>query len=753
MPYSTSQRMFLLSTPLGEDALLIQQFEGSEGMSRLFHFDLALLSEMDNIGADELVGKRVTLRIETAGGERHWTGMVSSFERLGSFADPGAEGARLTSYRCTVVPWLWFLSLHEDTRAFQNLSIPEIVETILRDFQIRDYEMQLNGDYPQLPYCTQYNETSHAFISRLLERAGIYYYVKYEAQAEKLVFTDHKDGHPELDDARIRFAEERLSEEEDTISEFGHRQHMRSGKVALRDYNFETPANKLDVSVDSLVQIGDNSNFERYIYPGGYGVHGEGEQIARLMMEAEEAEHEIHDGTSNVRTLTPGYRFSLEEHSQEALNGDYVLTSVAHYGTNNLGENPGSYSNHFSCIPLQVPYREPQRTHKPTVAGVQIAIVTGPPGEEIHTDEYARVKVQFPWDRLGSNNEKSSYWVRVAQTHAGARWGTFIVPRIGEEVLVAFEFGDPDRPIIIGSLYNALNMPPYALPGEATKSVLFKSNSSKGGGGFNELYFEDKAGSEEVFMHAQKDLQVRVQNDSTTSVGANQSLTVGGNRTEHIAKEHHLVVDKRHLVEIGEDAHLGIGRNATFSAGQNLHIDVGLETALSAGTEIHVKGGVNIVLDAGVMISLKAGGSSITIGPAGVTLDGPLVRMNSGGSPLSAKKPDKPDVVKKAAQAITGKAGKVSDPVQQAQAAALRNAAAQAQPFCAECEAARAALEALQGNSASSGGAMTKADSVSHGGADTKAGSVSQGGANTKSDSASQGGSVSKGGASGKGSF
>lgn len=722
MPYSTSQRMFLLSTPLGEDALLIQEFEGSEAMSQLFKFDMTLLSEMDNIGADRLVGKRVTLRIETADDERHWTGMVSAFERVGSFADPGAEGARLTSYRCTVVPWLWFMSLHEDTRAFQNLSIPEIVETILREFQVREYEMQLNGNYPQLPYCTQYNETSLAFISRLLERAGIYYYVKYEAQAEKLVFTDNKEGHPELDNNIIRFAQERMTEDEDTVSEFGHRQQMRSGKVALRDYNFETPANKLDVSVDSLVQIGDNSNFERYIYPGGYGVHGEGEQLARLMMEAEEAEHEIHDGLSNVRTLTPGYRFTLDENSQEALNGEYVITSVSHHGRNNLGDAPGNYRNSFSCIPVAVPYREPQRTHKPTVAGVQIAIVTGPSGEEIHTDEYGRVKVQFPWDRLGGHDDKSSFWVRVAQPHAGSHWGTQILPRVGEEVLVAFEFGDPDRPIIIGSLYNALNMPPYTLPAEATKSVLYKSNSSKGGGGFNELRFEDKAGSEEVFVHAQKDLQVRVGNDSTTSVGANQSLTVGGSRTEHIAKEQHLIVDERNVVEIAKETHLNIGQSATFAAGTALNASAGTLVRIEAGTAMHLKSGVTLVLEGGVKISLKAGPSSITLGPAGVTIDGPLVRINSGGSGDTAEKADKPDKPNRADQAITAQAGNVSDPAQQAQAQALRNAAAQAQPFCAICEAARAALAAMQGGSASQGGATTKAGSASQGGSTAKGG-------------------------------
>ncbi|AKC85903.1 type VI secretion system Vgr family protein [Pseudoxanthomonas suwonensis] len=696
MGYTTSRRMYQLSTPLGEDALLIQEFEGVEGVSRPFEFRLDVLSERDDIDPAELIGKRVTLRIETDEDSRHWTGIVSAFVRMGQIDDPATDGNLLTCYRCTIVPWLWPLTLNEDSRIFQQTSIPDIVEAMLGEYNLRDYELELRGAYPQLDYCTQYRESDFNFISRLLERAGIHYYVKYGPQAETLVFTDNNDSHPRLERDLIRYAEARAAEEEDTVTALVHRSQLRSGRMVMRDYNFEKPTDTLEASVDSLVSLGDNQNYERFLYPGDYGQRDEGEQAARVRMEAEEAEHEILDGASDVRTLTPGYCFELDGHPQKSINREYMVLSVTHRGNSNVGRESAasSYSNTFSMIPRKVAYRDPRATPKATIHGPQTAVVTGPSGEEIYTDKYGRIKVQFHWDRRGEYNDKSSRWVRVVHGHAGSRWGMFMLPRIGEEVLVAFEHGDPDRPLVVGSLYNANNMPPYDLPGEATKSTL-KSNSSKGGDGFNELRFEDKAGSEEVFLHAQKDLQTQVLNNSTASVGANQQLTVGANQLIHVGKERHLVVGEREFVKVEKDVFTEIGGSTSFQAGQDLHLSVGMDTAIDAGMDIHLKAGVNIVLDAGVQISLKAGGSSITIGPAGVTLDGALVRVNCGGSPLSAKKGNKPDKAKLADAAIKGVAGKVSNPGQQAQAQALRKAAAQAQPFCAECEAARAALRAL----------------------------------------------------------
>jgi len=687
MSYTTSRRMFLLSTPLGEDTLLIKEFEGHERLSHSFEFRLEVLSERDDIEAADLVGKRVSLRIETDHDERHWAGIVASFERIGRHSDAGAGDAELTLYTCLVVPWWWLMTLHEDSRIFQNLNIPDIIQSILGEFELRDYQLHLSGTYPELVYCTQYCESNFNFMSRLLERAGIHYYVKYSGEVETLVFTDNNDDHPKMDEDLVRFAQVRATEEDDTIVSLVRRQHLRSGRVVMRDYNFEKPDDLLEASVDSLVRIGDNANYERFTYPGGYLERSEGDTVARVQMEGEEAEHEILDGSGNVRALVPGYRFTLEGHTQEALNQEYLVLSVSHRGSNNIGGDgeSSSYSNQFSVIPQRVPFRQPRRTPRSTIHGPQTALVVGPPGDEIHTDKYGRIKVHFFWDRLSQRNDKSSCWVRVAQSHAGAGWGSFMLPRVGEEVLVAFEHGDPDRPIIVGSLYNAKNMPPYELPANATRSTI--KTLSKGGGGFNEIRFEDAAGSEELFLHAQKDMQVRVLNSHSASIGANASLTVGKDSSEMVGEERHLVVGKNQFTDISENLALNVGAATSVAVGSDMHLLVGSEARLDAGTEVHLKAGMKIVLEAGMQISLKAGSSSITLGPAGVTIDGPLVKVNCGGSPLAASKAERPDKAKKAKEAIKDKAGRVSNPGQQAQARALRNAAAQAQPYCAECAA------------------------------------------------------------------
>lgn len=698
MAYTTERSLYLFSTPLGEDVLLIRNLRGFEGVSRLFEFQLDLLSERDDIEADEIIGKRVTLRIETDIGERHFTGVVANFAQGGTYNDPGADGNTLTEYECVVVPWLWPLTLHEESRVFQNLSIPEIVEKILGEFGLSDYALDFSDDYPPLEYCTQYQETNHAFITRLLERAGIHYYVKYSGEVETVVFSDHNNAHPALENDEIRFADSRSTEELDNISGLSRRSLLRTGGVLMRDHNFETPDDLLETSVDSLIRVGDNGNYFRYVYPGNYRTRGEGDTVARLQMEAEEAEHEILDGEGTVRALTPGHCFTLHSHPIDALNRKYVVLNVWHQGSNAIarGAVPSYYQNRFTVIPHDVRFRPRQSTAKPIVYGPQTAVITGPPGEEIYTDSYGRVKLQFFWDREGEGNDKSSCWVRVVMPHAGARWGMFSLPRIGEEVLVAFEHGDPDRPIVVGGVYNANNMPPYELPAEATKSTM-KSNSSKGGEGFNELRFEDKAGSEEVFLHAQKDFQERIGNDSFTSVVNDRQLTVGNDNIEAIAQNHALDIGKNLATNVGGAYALTVAQGIAQSAGQELHVSSGMDTAFEAGTDFHVKAGMNLVLEAAMQISLKAGGSSITLGPAGVTIDGSLVRINCGGAPLSAKKPQKPDKPAKAKEAVEGVVGKVSDPLQRVQAKALRQAAAQAQPFCAACDAAKKAMKAMRG--------------------------------------------------------
>ena len=641
MAYSTEHRAFDLRTPLGADALLLQEFEGSEHLSALFEFRLTLLSDRDDIAPSEIVGRRVQLRVETDHGERHFNGIVSRFGMVGARKLGGASGTEATQYQATVVPWLWQLLLHEDSRIFQNLSVPEIVEAVLADFGYRDYEFHLDGDYPPIDYCTQYRETSYHFIARLLERAGIHFWFRHGDEAETLVLVDNADHNPPLDPPQLRFrtASGGEDEGEDVVGSLRRFETLRSGRVTLRDYHFPTPTELLEASVPSILEMGQNQAFERYLHPPvHYTEQDGGDRLARLLMEAEEIEHDTLEGMGGARLMSPGYVFDLVDHPDESLDTRYLLVGVHHYGSNNLVGGQAHYLNNFTVVPHVSTWRPSLRTRKPVIAGPQTAVVVGPEGEEIHTDEYGRVKVQFHWDRRGKRDENSSCWLRVAQSWAGRGWGAISIPRIGMEVVVAFLEGDPDAPLVVGCVYNGVNTPPYALPAEQTKSAL-KSYSSKGGKGFNEIRFEDRAGKEQLFMHAQTDMDVRVGNDRREWVERDRSLVVKRDRLEEVHRHRHLYVKQHAVREVGGDDNLKVDGKQAVSVGGSHSLQAGGPIGMAAQsvhakgkTDIHLDAGTNVVIEAGAMITLKCGGSFVTIGPAGVDISGPMIKLNSGGA-------------------------------------------------------------------------------------------------------------------------
>ena len=669
MPISTAERLFDLSTPLGDDVLLVQRFEGRECLSTPFRFRLTLASEQEDIQPDELLGKRVTLRVYTDEDERHWTGWVASFERAGEARDTDSD-TRATRYLCEIVPWFWFLQLHEDSRIFQNQSIPEIVEALFKEFQFSDYELHLTGSYPPLVYCTQYQETTFNFISRLLERAGIHYFFRHEEDAEIMVLTDNRDNNPKLESETLPFHQQILLEERDGISWLSRRYASRTGRYVTSDYDFTKPSTDLKVSINSLIRTGNNADFERFRHPGGYTELTEGDQLTKVEIEAEEAEYETLEGSSNVRMLTPGYVFTLEDHPIEAMNEEYLIVSVDHSGTNNLsdlgGGEPSTYSNRFTVIPHRVTYRAPLKTPRARVRGPQTAVVTGPKSEEIYTDEYGRIKVHFFWDRRSKRNEKSSCWLRVAQVWAGRQWGAMFIPRIGQEVIVDFLDGDPDRPIVVGSVYNAENMPPYALPAEQTKSTI-KTMSTKGGEGFNEIRFEDKKGSEQLFINAQKDMDLRVGNDRRTAIERDDHLVVERHRHADVHGNSHEHVKQDRIAEIGGDDHVTIAGLQTISiaGSQSLKVDGQVGESFkthseSVTTNYYLNAGANVVIEAGAKLSLKVGGSFIDISAAGIFIQAPMVMINSGGGPASGiaaslVAPAKPVIAKLATRADPGK--------------------------------------------------------------------------------------------------
>ena len=612
MVYTQRNRFISITTPLGEDVLLLQGFTGHEGMSRLFCFQLDVRSTDPTIAAAQMLGQPVTLSLRLAEGSlRYMHGFVSRFVHSGS-------DVHFTAYRAEVVPWLWFLTRSVDCRIFQRLTVPEIVKQVCNDLGFHDLTLRLQGQFEPLEYCVQYRETAFNFVSRLMAQAGIFYFFEHTKDRHTLVLANTATAHqpcPGQARARCDYAAGAVLEE-DLIIGWHQAQEVRSGQYTLTDYNFETPCTDLTVDSPSTVRLGRHDTYEVYDYPGAYSDRTQGEALATLRMEAEEARHTVVRGTSTCRAFTPGTRFDLVGHDQQAMNTSYVLTTVRHvasvghsYGTGAGAGTEAQYTNAFTCIPADVRYRPPRVATRPCVPGLQTAMVVGPKDEEVYTDTYGRVKVQFHWDRQGKRDENSSCWLRVAQPWAGKRWGAMFLPRVGQEVLVAFLEGDPDRPLITGQVYNAECLPPYELPAQKTQSGI-KSRSTPGGSAesYNEWRFEDKKGVEELYLHAARDLRCLVTHDARLEVGNDQTVVVQRHRHDTISTG-----------------------NACLTIAQGhrtVQLDMGNDTlTLKQGNQVtHVQLGRSTT-EAMQAIELKVGASSLTIDQRGITLKGLLITI------------------------------------------------------------------------------------------------------------------------------
>ena len=505
MAYTQENRLIAIDTPLGKDALLLAGFKGIEKISGLFSFGLNLLSENHNITFEDIIGKNVTVSIILADGDkRFFNGIISSFSQGRGGGEAGGD-PHFSHYAATMVPWLWLLKRTADSRIFQKLSVPDIVEKIFTEKEFLDYKLPLNDSYDKRDYCVQYRETDFNFISRLLEEEGICYFFEHDEKKHTLILADASDKFkpcPKQESARYQISAGGWLEE-DVITSLEKMQEIRPAKYSINDFNFEIPGTDMKVDVSTKQMLGPGER-EIYDYPGLYTKKAQGERLTTIRMEEEETKITTITGSSDCRAFTSGYRFDLLEYFREDMNNKpYVMTSVNHGATEPVGgsgqESGQSYANSFTCIPFDVPYRPPRLTPKPVVEGAQTAIVVGPAGEEIYPDEHGRVKVQFHWDREGTNDENSSCWIRVSQVWAGAGWGAMHIPRIDQEVIVNFLEGDPDRPIITGRVYHGTNSPPYSLPDEKTKSTI-KSNTSLGGGSANELLMEDLNGKTQVVL-------------------------------------------------------------------------------------------------------------------------------------------------------------------------------------------------------------------------------------------------------------
>jgi type VI secretion system secreted protein VgrG len=632
--YLEENRYLFIESKLGRNALLLESFTGSEGISQLFCFQLELLSEDKRIKFEDILGQEISFGV--AGAEegkqpRFIHGIVTAFAQL-------PDASRLSRYRAIVSPKLWILTRIQNCRIFQNQTIPDIIKQVLAGI---DVAWELQGSYQPLEYCVQYRETDFNFVSRLMEEAGIFYFFRHTKETHKLVISDSKASHHDMPGQASLIYEEvgGGGRDEARISSWVKTQELSPGKFSLQDYCFETPQTNLQTSQDILpttkvgkishkLKVGGNDRFEIYDYPGRYDNKGLGKEITKHAMEEIEMSQFVIQGESNEFHLTSGYRFVLRNHPHA--DGSYILTSLTHSASEggfHSGEEIGKnqYANSFRCIPLSLPFRPPRVAVKPHVWGCQTAVVVGPSGEEIYTDKYGRVKVQFHWDREGHNNESSSCWIRVATHWAGQQWGAIHLPRIGQEVVVDFLEGDPDRPIIVGSVYNAMNMPPYALPANKTQSGIM-SDSSPRSGGYNQIRFEDMDGSEEILVHAQKDMNTTVENDETLTVKHDETIEISNNQTTTVGADRSATIRGKDTKTVYGDS------TATVMGSESSTIGSSRSTKIAASDSLTTAGTITITAS-----GLTINAPTITLNAAMVQVSGVLqcVTMIASGSVVS----------------------------------------------------------------------------------------------------------------------
>jgi type VI secretion system secreted protein VgrG len=611
------QIQYTLSTAgIDGETAAVTSFTGREALSTPFEFVIDFCStSAEPLPYGELPGKKATLSFTTPHGrERHVNGKIASVEALGS-----REGR--PRYRALLVPRLAELGHTRRVRIFQQLSTVDIVKKVLAAEKVA-LKVSVSGSYQPRDYCVQYGESDMHFVRRLLEEEGIFFYFEHTADEHTMVLVDATSACPSSDSVLPFRGEGGAVNIVEHVSQFGAGHRLRPGKVTLRDFNFLTPA--LDLTAHEQGESA-NQEMERYEHPGVYLASGAGSARAKVRLQEEQRDLAFHEGESDAAGLLPGYTFDVTEHPVPASDGTFLVVAINHRGTDSL------YRNRATSVPASHPWRPPRELVKPLAPGVQTAIVVGPAGEEIFTDQHGRVKVQFHWDREGKSNDTSSCWVRVSQAWAGAGWGALYLPRIGHEVVVRFEDGDPDRPLVVGSVYNGANQPPYALPDEKTKSTL-RSSSSPGGNGSNELRYEDLAGQEEIYAHAQKDEEIVVENDKTQEVRHDETLTVKKDRHREIDKNQTLKVHGQDVSVIEKNQTLTVKQARTTTTVADSKESVDGNQSITVSTLHTLSVSQDSTEDIGLVKAITVGGLLAVVVGDGIeeTIDGARVRAVGG---------------------------------------------------------------------------------------------------------------------------
>ncbi len=656
-------RVLEISTPLGEDFLLPWKMKAREEISGLFSIEMELLRQETNkdrlettvIKPESILGKPVTISITLDGKERrYFSGIVNRFSQ-------GGRSKEFSHYHATIVPHIWVLTQNFQSRIFQDMKVPDILLKVFEEFTVIP---EMRGDHKPRNYVVQYRESDFDFASRLMQEEGIYHYFLHEDGMDKLVLADTPDSHrdtPSKTDFTYYYTELGGERDPQSIITWHTDHELGSGKLTLWDHNFEKPQENFNVEQPSRHSAEGKQEMEIYDFPGGYAqrydgidkggkeqpnelvnIYDERKKDAEIRMTAFDSHFEISHGKSRCVPFIPGHKFNLKGHANKEYNRRYMLLSVdftanqsPEYVSGMATEEELPYENTFRCIPLgqgAPPFRPLRKAPKPMVHGLQTATVVGRPGdEEIFTDKYGRIKVMFHWDRAQKYDPSSSAWLRVAKDMAGNKWGTMYIPRVGQEVIVAFLHGDPNQPMVVGSVYNAETMPHYELPKYKTLTYIKTRTTPDDGKGYCELRFEDKANKEQVFIRSQKRMDVRVRGSLYETCGGSRNEVIGLKQENQPGGNLAVTVAGNYDLHVKEGMFVGIDKQLNETVKTDVAEDYQgkQQTVVKGKRELNAQ---EITLEALTKITLKVGGSFVSIDLSGVTISGPMVKINSGGA-------------------------------------------------------------------------------------------------------------------------
>lgn len=606
----------------GKDQFVFVSMEGGEYVSECFEFRVSMATKIKAVNTKDLLRKPMVVTIRRAGlPDRHIHGLIKRISLTGRNEDDSP----LYFYEAEIVPWLWFLNLEVDCRHFIEMNAVDIIKKVFGDYSYPDFTFKTSTTFPKREFTVQYRESSFNFISRLLEEEGIFYWFEHSENKHQLILADKNSATQVMPgNHKLSYTQGGNSTHIGQIDDLEHEMSSHTGKLTFKDYNFEMSSTSL------LTSSSGNQQGEIYDYPGLYQTKADGERYTQLRLEEQEARLKTVHSRSQISALMPGFRIDIADHFDSNANGSYIVLGCSFSCRQNVQGNAagGAAVFHFSAIPFATQYRPPRKHPRPVIHGIQTAVVVGPPGNEIYCDKFGRVRVQFHWDRKGKLDERSSYWIRVSSAWAGTNWGQISLPRIGQEVIIGFLEGNPDRPIITGRVYNDQQMPPYDLPANQTQSGI-KSRSSLGGQSdeFNEFRFEDKRGQEQIYLHAQKDFDEYIENKHTVTVRDNDEVTTieQGNQYYYVRQGHQ-------ETEVNQG-----NRKITLAQGNTDHLhNVGnhsLECTMGkiyekAGTEIKMECGMSKITLTPASITLECGGSKIEMVAAMITMTAPMIKQN-----------------------------------------------------------------------------------------------------------------------------